>query len=795
MSKYGTVWLAVAALAFLAVPTIAQDNLDGPWSTAFGVNGTARAPFPVIFDVGGDWEVAWMLDPDPNEPNAIGFDPPANATQIVFDAAGNLYWHDMGFWYNDDYVASCTPDGEMRWVGPPGDLGMRLSDISPVVGQDAVYMIGMFDPNEYDPNDFCLGFTAQRIFALNKADGSVIWRTKLDNEPDCPEPISNNAQPNPALYDGRLYVMGLPEVGRGVALYQIDAATGTILANNLIPQIVGKMCGNTLLLPDKFGPGIHGLYVLTWDYPYPAEAPQIFGLQVNTNLTPPTASYAWSSSSVEDGSELGDLWWGSFAHILYSETHDQIYVYTEENLFGYDAFSFDPISGAQGWPGDSGGWWENKGWYQTGALDFDDTTLYTGSYDGGFNIFTDDGAGNLTYQGALRHGVWDRPRQFFQLVLEEDTGHTVAVTSTSGIGTGQTHVVMIDLDDPTEPANEDGPTYIDDIEVYQGPDANNLTLVWSDNFEAYAEGELPPASGWESIYGGEQSAPVVAEDPTGEGHGKVACIDPIRPSNPNDPFTFQGIYHPFAQTTGNVIVTKYKQWREDCTEIYEVLWGEDPNEYSRGYAYAYDPDCRLCTLEWLELWNQPNYQVPERWEQVTYTYDFTAETSTVNIDGREVTSSWRDPNGVLYPFAPTDSAAGFGFTMWDTEWGENWDRVRVNQLHDVRYGWLDLNILGGPMVGPDGKIYYFETHQSGGDPWNPPNPYPGWLFALQPVAECSADIDGDGDTDLADLQMLLAAYGSHTGDPNYNANADFEPDGDVDLADLQFLLSDYGCGA
>ena len=54
------------------------------------------------------------------------------------------------------------------------------------------------------------------------------------------------------------------------------------------------------------------------------------------------------------------------------------------------------------------------------------------------------------------------------------------------------------------------------------------------------------------------------------------------------------------------------------------------------------------------------------------------------------------------------------------------------------------------------------------------------------------DVDGDGDVDLADLQLLLAAYGASTGDPNYNADADFDDDGDVDLADLQFLLSNYG---
>jgi hypothetical protein len=63
------------------------------------------------------------------------------------------------------------------------------------------------------------------------------------------------------------------------------------------------------------------------------------------------------------------------------------------------------------------------------------------------------------------------------------------------------------------------------------------------------------------------------------------------------------------------------------------------------------------------------------------------------------------------------------------------------------------------------------------------------------VNECAGDIDGDGDTDLADLAALLAAYDTCTGDPGFNPDADFDTSGCVDLSDLAFLLADYGCGA
>ena len=62
------------------------------------------------------------------------------------------------------------------------------------------------------------------------------------------------------------------------------------------------------------------------------------------------------------------------------------------------------------------------------------------------------------------------------------------------------------------------------------------------------------------------------------------------------------------------------------------------------------------------------------------------------------------------------------------------------------------------------------------------------------IASCPGDVDGDGDTDLTDLALLLSAYGSVPGDPNWDAAADFDNDNDVDLTDLAFLLSGYGCG-
>jgi len=67
--------------------------------------------------------------------------------------------------------------------------------------------------------------------------------------------------------------------------------------------------------------------------------------------------------------------------------------------------------------------------------------------------------------------------------------------------------------------------------------------------------------------------------------------------------------------------------------------------------------------------------------------------------------------------------------------------------------------------------------------------YEALLWRSVPVA---GDIDGDGDVDLGDLAILLAAYNTCAGDAAYEPAADLDASGCVDLADLSVLLSHYG---
>lgn len=62
----------------------------------------------------------------------------------------------------------------------------------------------------------------------------------------------------------------------------------------------------------------------------------------------------------------------------------------------------------------------------------------------------------------------------------------------------------------------------------------------------------------------------------------------------------------------------------------------------------------------------------------------------------------------------------------------------------------------------------------------------------EPPEPCPADLNDDGQIDLADLSELLTGYGSSIGDPAYNPDADLDGNGTIDLADLSAMLEVYG---
>jgi hypothetical protein len=86
----------------------------------------------------------------------------------------------------------------------------------------------------------------------------------------------------------------------------------------------------------------------------------------------------------------------------------------------------------------------------------------------------------------------------------------------------------------------------------------------------------------------------------------------------------------------------------------------------------------------------------------------------------------------------------------------------------------------------------FDVNGVYGPPPNPPNFDLAFeLWGITGPTVCPGDLDGDGDTDLGDLGILLADFGCQ---PPPNCVGDLDGDGDTDLGDLGILLADFGCG-
>ena len=147
--------------------------------------------------------------------------------------------------------------------------------------------------------------------------------------------------------------------------------------------------------------------------------------------------------------------------------------------------------------------------------------------------------------------------------------------------------------------------------------------------------------------------------------------------------------------------------------------------------------------------------------------------SHVGLLNLDPSNSWRTPTS-LWNF-DNPGVADFTTILDGTIDGRIDYTVETGE-HSIPLNQINLNFIkatgasGGWVVTPAPTITSIEIIPVGG--------------------YCVGDLDGDGDTDLADLGILLADFGCPQPGP---CAGDLDGDGDTDLADLGILLADFGC--
>ena len=143
--------------------------------------------------------------------------------------------------------------------------------------------------------------------------------------------------------------------------------------------------------------------------------------------------------------------------------------------------------------------------------------------------------------------------------------------------------------------------------------------------------------------------------------------------------------------------------------------------------------------------------------------------------------------GTSAPVLITDD----GDVVWYGDWNNPDTGVDTGIfLNDTLLVQEGVTVIDGQVVGPiarledclrasdNGRYIIFEATLADGA---------NGAFLIE--IGCAGDLDGDGDTDQADLGILLADWGCTGGD----CAGDLDGDGDTDQADLGILLADWGC--
>ena len=140
------------------------------------------------------------------------------------------------------------------------------------------------------------------------------------------------------------------------------------------------------------------------------------------------------------------------------------------------------------------------------------------------------------------------------------------------------------------------------------------------------------------------------------------------------------------------------------------------------------------------------------------------------------TNAWTDGT-----YTPADENFGA-----DAYYGDETPKTQESHWNLLAYSGNGLQLLSVAYRGRADMTIWAEGRL---DPGRTPRLEYEW-YELFDAPVCPGDVDGDGDTDHADLGILLSDWGCTGGD----CPGDLDGDGNTGQGDLGVLLADWGCG-
>jgi len=495
-----------------------------------------------------------------------------------------------------------------------------------------------------------------------------------------------------------LYVTG--EVGVEVSdqcrIYMLRAETGQQFGDSLVTVELQRNGdnnpGNLVLVPDAFGPGVHGLY---WNQEngnqtLPPQYCDMVGIQVNPATG--SAATAWGPGSAIQGPYLMD------SHVLYTPRTGRLYTPSYAN-WGHSLYVWDPsaANGAQ-LPATVAGA-GSHGYGDTFVIDDFTPSLTRLHAAGGAD---DQIAEMWTYVDDGVHPIKVERREFPHFggieftpvgALQRDSlGRSVLFTTT---GTRSwlsppppARVVALDLSYPLD----DGPWFVDNIVIQE-----NGATVFSEDFEAFSPGDPVMISPrWTEIGPGNPAHTPIVVIKDGS---QVVELD-AQGNAGNNEWIQAALGATCPTVPGALVTVEFDQYRVDLTDN---AWPSLSGVFGMlewdgcGCAYSFvNPD------SW---YNQGAALSAGRWQHVLWTVDFAAKVMDIRVDGQNdgrPSASWTSQL--------TFSVLNLSFDATEKTTG------RYIQTFNAMYDSLQYPYLGepwvGPSPGPDGTLYYM---QSGAD--------------------------------------------------------------------------------